>query len=214
MGLAKLTIQPETKAGGDIKAMYNPNEFTISTRNKFQRTAMPGLSTPVTQFISGETQTISLNLFFDSYEKGEDVRTLTSKVTDLLKIDRDLHAPPVCKFVWGGSPISGDKSAFRGVIDGVSQKFTMFLDSGIPVRATLAVSISEYKTIEEQIKILGLQSADRTKHRIFKDGDSLWFLAHIEYGDPAKWRVIADANKIDNPLDISSGSELVLPPLE
>ncbi|MCP4369592.1 MAG: LysM peptidoglycan-binding domain-containing protein [Deltaproteobacteria bacterium] len=214
MKLKNLTISSVIKGGVTVEAMYNPNELTISTRNKFQRAAMPGLPTPVTQFVSGETQTISLNLFFDTYEKGEDVRDYTSKVMELLKIDRKLHAPPVCKFDWGGSPISGDKKVFRGVIDSVSQKFTMFLDGGTPVRATLAVSISEYKTIAEQVKLLDLQSADRTKHRIFKQGDSLWFLAHNEYGDPAKWRVIADANKIENPLDISPGTELVLPPLE
>lgn len=215
--LEKLTIKP-LKAnleptGEEIKAMYNPNELTIETRNQFQRTAMPGLPTPVTQYVSGQTQTISISLFFDTYEDREDVRNHTSKVVNLLKINNEIHAPPVCLFLWGGS-IAGDKANFRGVIDSISQKFTMFRETGIPVRATLSVSISEYKTIEEQLKDIGFESADRTKRRVFKQGDSLWLLASNEYGDPADWREIAEKNKIDNPRLVAPGTELTIPPLE
>ena len=94
MALSRLTIKPET--GGEIEAIYNPREFTLETRNQFQRTAMPGLPTPIMQFVSGETQKISLELFFDTYETKDDVRKHTRQITDLLKINRDLHAPPVC----------------------------------------------------------------------------------------------------------------------
>ena len=217
MGLEKLKIKPLdaqlNETGEVIEAMYNPNELTIETRNQFQRTAMPGLPTPVTQYVSGQTQTISLSLFFDTYEKREDVRNHTGKVVNLLKVNSKIHAPPVCVFEWGGS-IAGDKAKFKGVIDSVSQKFAMFLDSGIPVRATLSVSISEYKTIKEQLKDIGLESADRTKRRVFKQGDSLWLLASTEYGDPADWREIAEENKIDNPRLVAPGTELTIPPLE
>ena len=201
------------KAGEEIEAMYNPKEFTIETSNQYQRTAIPGLPTPVTQFVSGQTQTLSFDLFFDTYETGIDVRTHTSKVIKLVKIDRSLHAPPVCRFIWGG-PMKGDNSHFQGVIDKVTQKFTMFLDTGIPVRATLTISVSEYKTIQQQLQELGLQSSDHTKHRIFKQSDSLWLLAYNEYGDAANWRIIAQANQIDNPRLIEPGTELTLPPLE
>jgi nucleoid-associated protein YgaU len=214
MGLEKLTITPQK--GESVEAMYNPSEISIETRNQFQRTAMPGLPTPVTQFVSGDTQKISLNLFFDTYEQREDVRDHTSKVLQLLKIDPSLHAPPVCKFIWGGKPLSGfnDKLEFKGVFDSISQKFTMFHEDGYPVRATLTCSISEYQTIEEQLKSLGLESADRTKRKVFKEGDSLWHLAFTEYGDPAHWRVIAEKNKIDDPRMIAPGTELIIPPME
>ncbi len=212
MGLEKLKIV--SQKGTLIEAMYNPNELTIETRNQFQRTAMPGLPTPITQFVSGDTRKISLNLFFDSYEKKEDVRKYTSEVMTLLKIDHELHAPPVCIFIWGGTSLTGDLLDFTGVFDSVSQKFTMFHESGYPVRATLTCNISEYKTIKEQLKILGLESADRTKHRIFKLGDSLWDLSNKEYGDPDKWREIAKKNKIDNPRLVEPGTELSIPPLE
>lgn len=212
MALEKMQIIPEK--GEKVTALYNPNEFTIETRNQFQRTTMPGLATPITQFVSGDAQKISLSLFFDTYEKGKDVRELTGKVVALAKIDKSLHTPPVCNFVWGGSPMSGDRAAFKGVIDSISQKFTMFLNTGVPVRATLTVSISEYKTYDEQIKELGLQSADLTKNRVFLEGESLWQIADEMYKDPSKWRVIAEANNISNPRLIEPGTELTIPSLE
>jgi nucleoid-associated protein YgaU len=218
MGLAKLTIIP-LKANlrdkeASIEVMYNPKEFTIDSSVQYQRSAMPGLQTPITQFVSGQAQTLSLDLFFDTYEKKTDVRESTSKLTNLLKIDSEIHAPPVCIFEWG-VPLSLDKGVFfKGVFDKITQKFTMFLDSGIPVRATLSVSISEYRTIKEQLETIKKESSDRTKLRELNEGDQLWHLADREYNDPTLWRTIADANKIENPRLLTPGIELVLPPLE
>ncbi|MFQ5628287.1 MAG: peptidoglycan-binding protein [bacterium] len=222
MGLEKLKIVPLNAnlkpkgKGKEIFAMYNPKEFTIDTSTQFQRMTMPGLQTPITQFVSGQTQTISLDLFFDTYEKKQDVRDFTRKVTDLLKIDSDIHAPPVCQFIWGAAgSLDGNKAGvLKGVFDKVTQKFTMFLDSGIPVRATLSVSISEYRTLDEQLPRINFKSSDRTKRRIFKDGDRVSLLAHNEYGNVSDWRVIADANDMENPRLIAPGTEVVLPPLE
>ena len=219
MALAKLEIIPLTAdltkedTARAVKVMYNPREFTIESSTQFQRTTIPGLQTPITQFVSGQTQTLSLDLFFDTYEAKTDVRLHTAKVTNLLKIHSDIHAPPVCRFKWGG-PLTPEKgSFFQGVFDKVSQKFTMFLDSGLPVRATLSVSISEYRTIAEQIRNIKFESSDRTKVRTLKQGDQLWYLAAQEYGDASQWRLIADANNLENPRRLPVG-DVSLPPLE
>ena len=220
MGLAKLEIMPlkadlsSVDTNAIVEVMYNPREFTIDSSTQFQRSTMPGLQTPVTQFVSGQTQTLSLDLFFDSYEARTDVREYTAKVTNLLKIHSDIHAPPVCRFKWG-VPLSLETGVlFQGVFDKVTQKFTMFLDSGMPVRATLSVSISEYRTIAEQTRNIKFKSSDRTKVRVLKQGDQLWYLAVQEYGDASQWRLIADANNIENPRLLPVGADVSLPPLE
>lgn len=219
MGLAKLKIVPlkndmTPNTTKSVEVMYNPKELTIDSSTQFQRSAMPGLQVPVTQFVSGQTQTMSMSLFFDTYEKKTDVREETSKLTNLLKIVPDIHAPPVCQFEWGG-PISAEPQYFfKGVFDKISQKFTMFLDSGIPVRATLTVNISEYQTILEQKKYIKFESSDRSKVRFINQGDQLWHLSAKEYNDRTLWRVIADANNVENPRLLAAGLEVVLPPLE
>jgi nucleoid-associated protein YgaU len=57
-----------------------------------------------------------------------------------------------------------------------------------------------------------LHSPDKTKRRIFTT-DPLWIIAAREYGDPEKWKEIAKANNIVDPLSIEAGRELVIPKL-
>lgn len=211
-----------SRAGIAVKVLFNPAEYSIDKGNTFQSTSLPGLSTPVTQFVTGNADTLTMELYFDTYSKSsrhpdvrlrEDVRNYTRKIADLMEIDAKLHAPPICEFIWG-PPIGTPKGVqFAGIIEKVSQKFTYFLDDGTPVRATLNVTFKEYKTIKEQLDDLKRQSTDRTKHREFKDGDALWLFASAEYSDVEAWKTIATHNEMDNPRIISPGTELELPPL-
>jgi len=211
MALERAYLQPlnvdGTPKGGRIDVLFNPAEYSIQKNNQFAETPLLGLPTPIRQFTSGGAETLTLDLFFDTYEKGEDVRLYTDKVAGLLNIDPDLHAPPTVKFIWG-------KLEFKGVLEQITKKFTLFLADGVPVRATLSVTFKEYKTIQEQLESRPLQSADRTKSRVVQEGDSLWLIAALEYDDPTLWRPIADANIIDNPRLLTPRMALVIPPLE
>jgi nucleoid-associated protein YgaU len=102
---------------------------------------------------------------------------------------------------------------FKAIIERLTQRFTMFKEDGVPVRATLNVTFKEYKTIEEQLSEHPTQSSDWSKRRIVTQSDRLCLIAAIEYEDPSVWRVIADANDIENPRELEPGQEIVLPPL-
>ncbi len=207
MEKAYIEIFTGSRSAEKIEVLFNPAEYSIDKSNQFQSTSILGLSTPLSQFVSGNAETLTMDLFFDTYEKSEDVRIYTDKVVELLAIDKDLHAPPVCRFIWGKIP-------FKATVEKITRKFTMFLGDGTPVRATLNVTFKEYKTISEQLSDTPRQSADRTKFRIMKEDDNLWLMAEREYGDPGEWRRIAEANNIDNPRIMEIGRELKLPPLE
>ncbi|KST62199.1 CIS tube protein [Mastigocoleus testarum] len=191
----------------EIEVLFNPTEYSLETSNQFQRTAVPGTATPATQFVNGNTQTLTMDLFFDSYERGEDVRSYTTQVTSLLDIDPILHAPPICEFRWGSL-------SFRATLEQVNQTFTLFLESGVPVRATLSVTFKEYKTLSEQIQGVRKESSADTKRIIPKQGDSLWMIANKEYKDSSLWRLIANANKISNPRLLTVAQELIVPVLK
>jgi nucleoid-associated protein YgaU len=45
-------------------------------------------------------------------------------------------------------------------------------------------------------------------------GDSLPQIAWQEYGDATGWRVIAEANDIDDPMILAPGIELLVPALD
>ena len=195
-------------SGKSIEVLFNPNEYSLEKSNQFQRTAVPGTPTPATQFVSGNTQTLTMDLFFDSYEKEKkDVREYTKKITGLLNIDPDLKAPPICEFRWG-------YLSFRATLEQVNQIFTLFLASGVPVRATLSVTFKEYKTLSDQLyEAASSESSDPTKRITFQQGDNLQAIAYREYGDPSLWQKIADANEISNPNPdlVEVGQELTIP---
>jgi hypothetical protein len=194
------------KIDHEIPVLFNPTEYALEKSNEFANINIPGLESPLLQFVRGGLATLNMDLFFDSYEEGKDVREYTGKIANLLKIDRELHAPPILRFAWANL-------SFTAVLTRVSQKFTMFMADGIPVRATLGVSFSEYRTQlsgKEEIK----HSRDRTRTRIVKQGDTLWQIAESQYGDPALWRAIAAANSIRCPRKLKPGTEILIPPLE
>jgi nucleoid-associated protein YgaU len=190
------------------KVLFNPAEYSLEKANQFASAPLPGLSNPVFSFVNGDADTLTMELFFDTYtDRGaSDVRDETNKIARLLEIDSELHAPPPVQFVWG-------KLFFFAIIERLSQRFTMFREDGVPVRATLNVTFKEYRTIKEQLDDIPLRSSDWTKHRIVGEGDRLSLIAAIEYEDPTVWRVIADANDIDNPRLLQPGQEIRLPPL-
>ena len=189
----------------EIRVLFNPEQYSVSKGNQFAAIAIPGRNNPIIQFIKGDAETLSVELLFDTHTEDGDAdadEKYFERISKLLRIDPALHAPPVCVFQWG-------KLKFKGVIEKIDKKFTMFNKSGNPVRGTVAISFKQYHQPEPP-----LQSPDRTKIRMIKEGDSLWLLSAREYGTPDKWKEIARANNIENPLDVEPGTQVIVPPLD
>lgn len=214
--------------GGEIEVQFNPTEFTLNKRSQIAEVAIPGLDKPILQFVRGQSETLSLDLFFDSTESGmgdqaRSVTEFTDKFYELIKIDPDTHAPPVCNFQWSDNAFPGsgmdhpwntqDRSGFQCLVESVRQRYTLFSSRGVPLRATLSVSLREYKTLEQQIQEIGYHSADHTRSHVVERGETLSRIAEQAYDDPAQWRVIAKHNGIIDPLALQPGMVLELPPL-
>ncbi|MTV50358.1 LysM peptidoglycan-binding domain-containing protein [Heliobacillus mobilis] len=207
MALSKAKIIAYRGSGTDtIEVLFNPNAYSLQSKNNFAWDNSPGLSAPIGQFINGGATTLTMELFVDTYEMGTDVREKTGQITGLMEVDSELHTPPICRFVWGSLD-------FKGVIENISQRYTMFLDSGIPVRATLNVTFQACENVTEQLQKTPRHSSDRTKERILKQGEQLWMIAGEEFNNPGQWRELAKANSIDNPHRLVPGTKLVVPRL-
>ena len=193
----------------EIEILYFPPEYSVEKSNSFTEISIPGLESPYLQYIKGNAGSITLEVFYDTYEEGTDVRELTDQLSNLMNIDPKLHAPPPLRFIWG--MLSAEPCIC--VLERVTKRFTMFRSDGVPVRARLNITLKEYK-MELNIRERTVQSPDRSKAYITKQGDSLWLIAAEEYGDPTMWRAIAEANKIDNPRILETGKEIIIPPLE
>ncbi len=215
---AKILVWPEDWSDDmnlpvQFDVQFNPTEFTRQKSAQIAEIGVYGIDSPILQFIRGQNEKLTLDLFFDTTDHGmgseaTSVTLLTEKFYQLVKIQPRTHAPPRITFIWGDL-------FFDAIVESVQQRFTLFNPDGIPLRATLSLSLREYKTLETQLAELNLQSADHTKQRRVQRGDTLSKIAAQEYGDPALWRPIADANPgIANPRKLEPGTILVIPTLE
>jgi LysM repeat protein len=205
MALAKARITVE-HTGQVIEVMFNPEEYSLNKDNTFASQSIPGLSAPILQFVSGNLRTLEMELFFDTTDARRDVRAETQKVVDLLKIDRDLHAPPVLQVAWGSLHL-------RCVLAKANQKFLKFLEDGRPTRARVTVSFSEFIDPEREAQEVNRQTADFSKVHVVQRGETLSGIAMRFYDNPALWRPIAAANGIDAPRALVPGQELHVPAL-
>jgi hypothetical protein len=218
-----------TPDGAPFPVQFNPTEYTLTKGAQFAEIPIPGLDQPILQFVRGQTETMSVDLFFDTTEDGMGpgataVTTKTDQFYQLIKINRDTHALPILRFTWGQQGFPGGNftgrwatqarsNGFQCVVESVKQRFTLFSSEGIPLRAVLTVTLREYYSLEDQINRIDFHSQDHTHSHVVQRGDTLARIAADKYDDPTQWRAIATKNNIIDPLDLVPGTVLEAPPI-
>jgi len=210
-----------------IEVQFNPTELNMTKGAQIAEIAIPGLDSPVLQFVRGQNEQMTLELFFDSTDTGtgagaQSVTDITNRFYALVKMSGREHAPPRCRIIWGDAfpglvnnqgEVSAKRNAFECVVESIAQKFTLFSPEGVPLRATLSVALREYKSLRRQLEQLNLQSSDHTRVHVVQRGETLPKIAHDNYGSSARWRLIAEANGILRPRVLEPGQVLELPPV-
>jgi hypothetical protein len=181
------------------------------------------------QYVRGKNRVLTMELFFDTYETGEDVRVHTAPIVALLDRQPQTLAPPVLLFSLG-------QVQFRCVLTDAGQRFTMFGRDGTPVRSMMSVRLQEYADVSLEIRqglFLGSPTASAVVNKVITPlveaaarqlpanvatvvhvvlhGDTLSGIAGVYLGDPARWREIAELNRILDPLALAPGASLVIP---
>ena len=94
----------------------------------------------------------------------------------------------------------------------MTQKFTLFKPDGTPVRAKVEVTFTQYTDVEDypnQNPTSGGGPNERV-HRVIS-GERLDTIAAKVYRDATKWRLIAEHNKIGDPLALRPGQTIRIP---
>jgi hypothetical protein len=253
----------------EIPVQYNPTELNFEKSVQFAEVTIPGLDSPLQQYVRGQAEKLTVELFFDTTDFGmgdgaTSVTWETDKIYQLTKIHPELHAPPICTFFWnesfpgssigkgasttgaaaadtrnattqiadapgggagaatqaaagsgaGSTPLGNQRrNGFKCVVESVRQKFTLFSPEGVPLRATLTVTMREYLTLAELLGQANLASPDRTHAHVVTQGETLSAIANLYYGKSATWRPIADENDIEDPRRLRPGTPLTVPSL-
>ncbi|MER5214916.1 LysM peptidoglycan-binding domain-containing protein [Streptomyces sp. NPDC002838] len=206
------------KPGGTITRLnlqFNPSTLELRKSTEWRRTPsrMAGQSA-LPEFVGSGPRELSLEVFLDatathdnSVEKAVE-KLMKACVPTPKSLGRKKPASPWVRFQWG----TARTTSFDGVLSSLSVSYTLFDVDGRPLRATCALSIEEASVGPAgQNPTSGARTA-RSTHTVVA-GDSLALLAWREYGDATAWRVIAEANEIDDPMALAPGTELVVPAL-
>lgn len=203
----------EEKGGGiSVDCMFNPFEYTVTKTNTYKQERQNRSDVPGFEFEKAGPQALKLTLIFDTYESDEDVSLTTNRLWKLMesKTRREGNRnrkvpPPEVAFEWG-------VFRFVAVITNMTQRFTLFKPDGTPVRASVEVTFTQHKDLEDypsQNPTSGGGDIDRVWR--VTAGDRLDTIAYAVYGDASRWRAIADYNHLADPLTLRAGQQLIIP---
>jgi len=202
---ASLTNLSTVPTPPPVEVQFNPTEYGIDRGASYAELQVPGLRTPLLQFVRGEAQTLTLELFLDGTVRPSinppTVEQRLARIREFVTIDPALHAPPVCRFQWLFI-------VFDGVVTSLKEKYTLFGEDGRILRARVTLTFKSYEAVEVQLRAMKLESPDRTRVRVVREGETLASIAAEAYGNSRLWREIAEANDIDRPRFVAPGTAL------
>lgn len=219
-GFQKAEIEVE---GGDkIPCAFNPQAYTISKANSWVFKPQTGKDLPDGEFAGGLPRILKLGLLLDVSLLGgnESVRTVTDKLFKMMETGGGGgggagSVPSFVTFRWGSVV------PFKAVPVSLTVQFLMFHPNGEPIRADVQLELAQSEKATTASSGTGNEPQNPTTraqrrlrvHRV-KDGDSLAALAYDAYGDPNHWRLIAEANDVEDPMRLRRGTMLTIPRLD
>jgi len=216
---AKLAIE-----GGDtIQVLFNPTEYTITKGNNWTFDPIKGTSLPTGKFGGGKPREMQVNLLLDQSlpNDGKSVKDITDSLFKMMEVKGGTGAgagdavPPLVTFQWG------EMIPFKAAVTSLTVAFQLFKPNGSPIRADVKLAMTQADAATSaSAKSKGKKQNPTTRSagglgvHVVKDGDSLQSIAYSNYGDPNRWRLIAESNGIENPLHLRRGRTLNLPRLD
>lgn len=198
-----------------LECAFNPTTLQVSGGADWSpdQDQAGGRDVSSAQFSKTKPRTMSVELLFDDW--GSPQGSVVKEVDTLFawtrprKYTGDTVRPPYLRFQWG------TQSYFQCYLTSVSATYKLFRQDGTPVRATVSVSLTEV------VDPAGLQGQNPTsggvtgrRTHLVAIGDSLHTIAYGEYGRAELWRGLAAYNGIDDPLRVSTGDSILLPPVD
>ncbi|UGT65617.1 LysM peptidoglycan-binding domain-containing protein [Nocardia gipuzkoensis] len=209
----KGSLQPGPRRG-QIDFQFNPKELSVTKSAKWNRDAQKGSKkSGVPEFKGADPAKLTLEMFLDAGAEHD------TKVVDTVEQlfaccvptneshDKKKGSPPWVIFHWGGL------TGFTAYVSSVAVKYTLFTPGGLPIRGTATVTIEEIAGDQAKQNPTSGSLTARKVHTVVA-GDTLASIAWREYGDPTRWRAVAVANRIDDPMRLRPGAQLLIPAAE
>jgi hypothetical protein len=194
-----------------IVFQFNPESYTVVTKGNWKSTPQPQGGSKQ-QWLGAAPAEVTVKILLDMFSVPPIPPSLVIEQLKMLVVPTAISqgvgaaTAPTCMFGWGPNIVMD-----MAVVKSVSVAYERFL-LGMPVRATATVTLAAVPPpapIPPTNPTSGGLSALKT--RTVVEGDTLASIAYQEYRDPNKWRAIAEANRIDDPMRIKHGTVLFVP---
>jgi hypothetical protein len=204
--------------GTRITCWFNPGTLALTRAAHWSGPRAAARATPDLVYGGGSPEALSLNLLLHADPSvpgraGADVRTRIDTIFALLDPtvavpQRTQKRPPTVQFVWG------QYVSFVAVVASVSVTQELFDPDGTPLRATIAVTLRQFRPDPGQAPPPGQNpttraTGERRTHTV-APGDTLASIAYHHLGDPTRWKEIATHNDIDDPTRLRPGAALTI----
>lgn len=196
-----------------IKAMLNPETYTLDYKVEFQDGQGQGTSGSQQKFTVTNPEQFDFELLMDSRgiidgNPRDSVEEEVNELRDLLiKYEGEIHEPRHFIIVWGGH-------LFKGRCTGLNINYKLFNPDGTPIRAVCKASFKGSIEDRERVAKERRSSPDLTHFRLIKSGDTLPLLCYKIYGSSAYYVQVALANKLSTFRNLEPGTEIFFPPIE
>jgi contractile injection system tube protein/LysM domain-containing protein len=206
-GFQRATL--EIEGGTAIECAFNPQSYTVSKSNVWNFKPTTGIDLPDGEFGGGMPQRTALSLLLDVSLLGPDgsVKDAADQLFKMMEAGGSGgggSAPPKVVFRWGSVNLP------KSVPVSLTVQYILFHPNGEPIRATVELELAQAEKAEKGQNPTTRAIGRLRVHRV-TDGDSLPSIAYRAYGDATRWRPIAQANGIDDPMRLSRGAELTIP---
>jgi hypothetical protein len=198
-----------------IPCLFNPSDLALTQINAWAADRMPGKGVPTLRYSGASSGSLRLTLFFDTTDTGKPVTEYTSKIVKLMEVNTSLPGsnastnnarPPWVVFHWG------DFHSFKAVVSALELTFEYFSNSGTPLRARAALTLTQYQD-ETAFAAQNPTSGTPRPHRVHRvqPGETLDRISALHLGDSTRWRSIAEVNELEDPLALRPGALLAIP---
>ena len=228
------------QTGERIPCMLNPDSVVLrrtagiqARRNSGGALSRGVLADDPLFYSGGGTTEVLLSLLFDvslseAAQKLDDVRTLTRPLFELSQGRAKTSGQaelPLVRFVWGKA------WNVLGVVSAVSERLEYFTSEGAPQRSWMRIRMLRVGEVEEAAQPLAepiaptdispedISGEESDFYPVTGEGtgensstERLDQIAWTKYRNSSWWKLIAAFNNIDDPLNITAGTTLRLPP--
>jgi hypothetical protein len=215
-GFQQAKLKVDAPLNQEIVCGFNPQSFSVAKTNVFTFKPTQGQDLPKGEFGGGLPRVTKLSLLLDStLPNPNNTKTVTDQANLLLKMMEtggSAPAPPMVTFIWGAVNLP------KSFPINLTIQYILFKPNGEPLRANVDIELAQ---AEKATTASGgtanasgnptTRSKRGTTMHVVHDGDSLPSISYGAYGDATRWRDIADANGIDDPMKLRRGRQLTIP---